>query len=180
MTEQKNDVLLLAGKVLAFLMQVAMGIGGAALIVAIAGLVLFHDEALAQIAAETGAAESFPIYLLIGVMLIGLGIVAALFAFFARLRQIIDTVGAGDPFDPVNAERLNMMAWLMLAANLLFIPAAAIGVPLVDYFDAMEGADVSIEQGIDLTGILLIIILFILARVFRHGAAMRADLEGTV
>ena len=28
--------------------------------------------------------------------------------------------------------------------------------------------------------ILLVIILFILARVFRHGASMRADLEGTV
>jgi Fe-S cluster assembly ATPase SufC len=34
--------------------------------------------------------------------------------------------------------------------------------------------------GLDMTGILLVIILFILARVFRHGAAMREDLEGTV
>ena len=31
-----------------------------------------------------------------------------------------------------------------------------------------------------LTGVLLALVLFILARVFRHGAAMREDLEGTV
>ena len=32
----------------------------------------------------------------------------------------------------------------------------------------------------DLTGFLIVLVLFILARVFRHGAAMREDLEGTV
>ena len=31
-----------------------------------------------------------------------------------------------------------------------------------------------------MTAWLLVVILFILARVFRHGAAMREDLEGTV
>ncbi len=32
----------------------------------------------------------------------------------------------------------------------------------------------------DLTGILVVLTLFILARVFRQGAALREDLEGTV
>lgn len=34
--------------------------------------------------------------------------------------------------------------------------------------------------GIDASGILLVILLFILARVFRKGTEMREDLEGTV
>ena len=36
------------------------------------------------------------------------------------------------------------------------------------------------DGGLDGGSILLTLILFILARVFRHGAAMREDLEGTV
>ena len=44
----------------------------------------------------------------------------------------------------------------------------------------MENADITIDAGLDIEGILLALILFILARVFRHGARMRDDLEGTV
>ena len=36
------------------------------------------------------------------------------------------------------------------------------------------------EASFDFGGLILILTLFILARVFRHGAAMREDLEGTV
>jgi hypothetical protein len=36
------------------------------------------------------------------------------------------------------------------------------------------------DAGIDFGGVLTALLLFILARVFREGAAMRKDLEGTV
>ena len=32
----------------------------------------------------------------------------------------------------------------------------------------------------DLDGLFIVLVLFILARIFRHGATMRDDLEGTV
>jgi hypothetical protein len=37
-----------------------------------------------------------------------------------------------------------------------------------------------VEGGVDFGGIILVLTLFVLARVFKHGAAMREDLEGTV
>ena len=56
----------------------------------------------------------------------------------------------------------------------------------VDGLDAIEKAGAKDfhmsfdDGGFDMTALLLTVILFILARVFRHGAAMREDLEGTV
>ena len=113
-------------------------------------------------------------------MLIGLAIVAMLFVFFGSLRKIINTVGEGDPFAPANANRLSLMGWLMLGVQLLLIPALGLGLLLAKYADEMEHSSITIDAGLDMEGILLVIILFILSRVFRHGAAMREDLEGTV
>ena len=45
---------------------------------------------------------------------------------------------------------------------------------------ADENADFTVDAGFDLTTVLVIVVLFILARVFKHGAQMRDDLEGTV
>ena len=119
-------------------------------------------------------------------MAIGLAIVAMLFVFFGKLRRIIGTVGEGDPFQPENATRLSQMGWLMLGTQLAIIPAGFIALQLTRYADAAEKAgakNISLSFGngdFDMTALLLVVILFILARVFRHGAAMREDLEGTV
>jgi hypothetical protein len=115
-----------------------------------------------------------------GVMLIGLAIVLMLFVFFGTLRKIIATVGEGDPFAPENADRLSLMGWLMLGVQLALIPATALGIALARFASQFEDAHFTVDGGLDIEGILLVIILFILARVFRHGAAMREDLEGTV
>lgn len=180
--DRTSDLLLLAGKVIAIFLQGAMVIGAAALTIAAGALLLYRDTLQAEYIAQSGNADAiFPVAAIIGVMLIGLAIVAALFIFFGKLRQIIDTVGEGDPFVPDNAERLSLMAWLMLGIQLLVLPALALALELAKVADEFgEGIDVDVGGGFDLSGILLVIILFILARVFRHGAAMREDLEGTV
>ncbi|WP_338242474.1 DUF2975 domain-containing protein [Aurantiacibacter hainanensis] len=177
---QPNDLLLLGGKIIAVFMQIAMAVGAFALIVALPAILIFRDDVAEAFGAEAAYLAS-PLLLLAGVMLIGLAIVTMLFVFFGALRKIISTVGKGDPFAPANADRLSLMGWLMLGVQLALIPATALGIQLAQYSDEME-EDVSftIDGGMDLTGILLTIILFILARVFRHGAAMREDLEGTV
>jgi CBS domain containing-hemolysin-like protein len=182
MANRFHDPLLLAGKVIAILLQAAMVIGAVALTAVLFAALFFGDE----LAAEAGLEgftfpEGFPTMLLAGVMAIGLAIVTLLFVFFGKLRQIIDTVGKGDPFQPANAVRLSRMAWLMLGVQVLILPAAALGAQLARLADEAEGADIAVEGGgFDLTGMLMVIILFILARVFRHGSAMRDDLEGTV
>lgn len=176
-----NDLLLLAGKVICVFMQVAMAIGGIALLVATPALLLFRNTVMEEFATEAGNPEvAFPLLQLAGVMLIGLLIVAMLFVFFGTLRKIIATVGEGDPFAPANADRLSLMGWLMLGVQLAIFPAIWLGMSLARYADDVENLSLSVDGGWDITGILLTIILFILARVFRHGAAMREDLEGTV
>jgi hypothetical protein len=95
--------------------------------------------------------------------------------FLRDLRQIVDTVATGDPFVPANATRLRTMAWLSIAIQIVALLAGAASVVLERVASSVRADfDLSIE------GILLPVALFILARVFRHGAAMREDLEGTV
>jgi hypothetical protein len=180
--DRTTDLLLLAGKVIAIFMQGAMAFGAAALLIAAIGLAVGHGAIQAELLADTDYADvALPLFPIFSVMLIGLGIVAALFVFFGRLRAIINTVGDGDPFVPVNADRLSLMAWLSLGVHALAMAAVPFALQLARFAERFgEDAEINIDGGLDLSGILLIIILFILARVFRHGAAMRADLEGTV
>ena len=181
MTTRTNDPLLLAGKVATIFMQIAMGIGATALVVGIGAALIFRGKMVAEYAQEVGDPNVvFPVFLLIGVMLIGLAIVAAMFVFFGKLRAIIGTVGEGDPFQPANADRLSMMGWLVLGVQLLILPATAMGIQLAQFADELEDVNFTVDGGFDLSAILMTIVLFILARVFRHGAAMREDLEGTV
>ena len=180
--DRTSDLLLLAGKVVTVMMQGAMVIGAAALVIALGAIAFFQDTIQADMLADPDfKGVVFPTLTMIGIMLIGLAIVATLFVFFGRLRAIINTVGEGDPFVPVNAERLSLMAWLMLGVQLLVLAAIPLALDLVELaYDLGESSHIEVSSGIDLSGILLVIILFILARVFRHGAAMREDLEGTV
>lgn len=181
MKDKPNDILLLAGKVLTVIAQALMGLAAAALLVAIPAILFFSDKIDAEVASEFGATPGpFPVLATAGALAIGFLIVGLVFVFFGKLRAIISTVGEGDPFVPENAERLNLMAWLLLGTQVLMIPVAGLALMLAKWADQVEHADITIDAGLDLTGILMVIVLFILARVFKHGAAMREDLEGTV
>lgn len=109
---------------------------------------------------------------------------AAMFAagvwFLVLLRRIVLSVGEGDPFVPANAERLHRMGWIALGSQIAMVPVGAllhwIAVATRDVRDVRIEADFGISGGM----ILLTLVLFILARVFRQGTEMRAELEGTV
>lgn len=181
MQDKPNDLLLLAGKVLTVLMQGFMAIGAVALTIGIPVILIFQDEITAESRAEFGEAISaFPAVPIVGLFLLVLGAIALAFMFFGKLRAIIGTVGESDPFAPENVERLNSMAWLMLAVQLLMIPIAGLALPVAKWAEQTDHGNITIDAGFDLNGILMVIVLFILARVFKHGAAMREDLEGTV
>src|SRR3546814_4918055 len=90
------------------------------------------------------------------------------------LRQLIGTVGEGDPFIFENAVRLRKMGWIAVIVELTKIPAGAMAIFLVGQFETDR---MQLDIDFSLTGILLALVLFILARVFRHGAAMREDLR---
>ena len=179
MTARPNDPLLLAGRILVLLMQAIVGLAIAALVIGTPLVLFLRDRIAAEVQADLGNPEFvFPFFAILGVLVLAIAILALAFWFLRLLRRIIDTVGQGDPFVPENAERLTLMGWIALAAQLLAIPAAAAAIYIAKVFQEHEG--VSLDAGIDLTGIVLVVVLFILARVFREGTAMRADLEGTV
>lgn len=176
-----TDPLLLAGKVITLIMQGIMAIAVAALAIALPVLLFMQDKINVELRAEHGAAvEPLPMVAIAIVMALAAVAVGLLFVFFGKLCRIIDTVGDGDPFVPENASRLNTMAWLMVGVYGLGIAITAAGIAVADWARDFEGAHFTTSIGFDASSILLIVVLFILARVFRHGAAMREDLEGTV
>jgi len=181
MKDKPNDILLLAGKILTVFMQAAMAIGATALVFAIPLILFFKSDITAKARSEYGEAiGAFPAFTTAGVLLMALAAIALIFLFFGKLRAIIGTVGEGDPFLPENAERLNLMAWLLLAVQVLMIPIGALALIVAKWADQFDDSNINVDAGLDLEGILMVIVLFILARVFKHGASMREDLEGTV
>ena len=181
MEHSKRDLLLLAGQAITILMQGLMALAAIGIIIALPVVVFFRDRIDIELADKFGeAVGAFPLWPVIGVLLLALVMVVMAFFFFDRLRQIIGTVGEGDPFVPANAERLSLMAWLTLGIQLLMVPATGLCLMLARWAENIEDGHVTIGAGLDLEGILMVIVLFILARVFRHGTAMREDLEGTV
>lgn len=110
-----------------------------------------------------------------GVAMLGLVAIPLNHMVFKRLLAMIDTVRAGDPFVAANALRLQAIAWLLLALQVLSMIIGGIG-------EAVSTAahPVDLDAGFSVNGWLAVLLTFILARVFAEGALMRADLDGTV
>lgn len=174
----KRDLLLAAAKVFLALLiavlifamvMVAIGIG--------AVLTVGRAELLAEIAAA--GAPGYAYWLIIAALLLIEGMLFLGLRFVTELRRIVLSVEEGDPFHPANAERLRRMGWLALVIWLADIPIGLIGAWLTPYIVAAD-EDWQITSDFGIESLFLILTLFILARVFRQGAAMRDDLEGTV
>ena len=81
----------------------------------------------------------------------------------------------GDPFVAANADRLNVIGWILVALQFLSITIAAIGKMI-----STEAMPVHLDAGFSISGWLAVLLTFVLAQVFAEGARMRDDLEGTV
>jgi hypothetical protein len=92
-----------------------------------------------------------------------------------RLLRMVETVGRGDPFVRDNAYRLNTIAWVLLALQLLSMVIGFIGKSI-----ASKEFPLHLDAGFSVNGWLCVILAFVLARVFAEGTLMREDLEGTV
>lgn len=183
MNTPHRDPLLTAAKLL--LMFFIGVLGFAAIVTAIgAPLVLIvQDRVVAEMAAE-GIANGSRAVPVIALLLVGISTLLSLGVWFLiTLLRIVRSVGEGDPFAPVNGNRISRMGWIALGGQVLAIPVGVAIVWLAENFSDERGtlgADVDTDMGFSGSGILLVLVLFVLARVFRHGAAMREELEGTV
>jgi hypothetical protein len=96
-------------------------------------------------------------------------------AMLKRMVAMVDTVRAGDPFVAANAYRLNTIAWLLLALQLVSLVIALIGKAV-----STPAHPLHLDAGFSPGGWLAVILTFVLARVFAEGTLMREDLEGTI
>jgi hypothetical protein len=109
------------------------------------------------------------------VALLGLLTVPLHYVVLKRLLAMVETVRAGDPFVAANASRLQLIAWVLLALQLLSLVIGAIGKMV-----STPAHPLNLDAGFSVNGWLAVILTFVLARVFAEGTVMREDLEGTV
>lgn len=177
----RDPLLAIAKGILWFLMG-CMLLGAAACIIAAPFMHVFQHEMTLELAEEAPKLR-MPTFLwvLTGVLACVVVLLVMLFRIFQLLKWIVDTVGQGDPFVPVNATRLTRMAWLTLGVQVVSLAISG----LASWIEVTAGEKPEGDLNINIdgflgNGLLLVLILFILARVFRQGAAMRAELEATV
>ena len=92
-----------------------------------------------------------------------------------RLVAMVETVRRGDPFLDSNARRLRVIAWALLAIQIISIVIGGIGKAI-----STPQHPLHLDAGFSVAGWLAVLLTFVLARVFEEGAAMRDDLEGTI
>jgi hypothetical protein len=107
----------------------------------------------------------------------GLGLLAIPLndAVLRRLLAIVETVREGDPFVAANTHRLEAIAWVLLALQLLSIVIGSIGKAI-----STPAHPLHLDAGFSTSGWLAVLLTFVLARVFGQAALMREDLAGTV
>jgi hypothetical protein len=106
---------------------------------------------------------------------LGLVAVPLNYIVLERLLAIVATVRLGTPFVAVNAQRLQTIAWALLALQVFSIIIGAIARSV-----STPAHPVHLDAGFSINGWLAVLLTFVLARVFAEGTLMREDLEGTV
>jgi len=109
------------------------------------------------------------------------GLICMIFVLLAvrATAGIVDTAIAGDPFVGENAERLKRIGWCLLGVMVVeFLSMMVIAAIVPD--NLPEGVNIGGGSEPDPVGLLAVLQVFVLARIFKHGAQMRDELEGTV
>jgi hypothetical protein len=109
------------------------------------------------------------------IAVIGLATIPINHIILRRLLAIVGTVREGDPFVGTNASRLRMIAWSLLALQVISIVIGMIVKSI-----STGAHPIEIDDGFSINGWLAVLLTFVLARVFAEGSLMRQDLEGTV
>jgi hypothetical protein len=93
------------------------------------------------------------------------------------LRRVVASASVGDPFIEANAVDLVRVAWLLLGVNVI----DALIKPMV-YLLAPAAVRAKIHDTvhISVTGLFAVLLIFVLAQIFRRGSDMRAELAGTI
>lgn len=164
----RSDPLLLAARVLIFVFLAGLaltfvfGVVGFLASIAAGGKALFWNPELAAWPPVLGA-----------ILMLGALLMLAEAAWL--VLEMIAAVPAGEAFTASNIKRLERIAWLVIGLQIVGFIAGLLGRPIAGDINGFD-VGVSLSPG----GLAVALLLFVLARVFRQGAAMQTDLEGTV
>lgn len=154
----------------------ALWIGAAVVgLLALAALLFsFNSETLPNVTLSAEAAEMTER----GPVLAGGLLAAALYlggvlVIVGRLRRIFVTLTVGDPFHPHNVKRLRLIGLMLAGLELGRYLVWGIGAWMLPGVDRVEG-DLSFTPWFS------VLVVFVLAEVFREGARLRREAELTI
>ena len=93
------------------------------------------------------------------------------------LQRVVASASFGDPFIEANAVDLVRVAWLLFGVNVidaLIKPTVYLLAP------AAVRARIHDTVHVSITGLFAVLLIFVLAQIFRRGNDMRAELAGTI
>lgn len=151
-----------------------VGLVAVGLMMLAAVLFSFNPQLIDDITIRAGGAdiESQGPVLLGGLAAAGL-YVGGVLVIVERLRRIFATLTAGDPFHPENVRRLRVIGLVLLGLEIGRYVVYAIGTW------ALSEADVSRPE-FSPTAWFSVLVVFVLAEVFREGARLRREAELTI
>jgi hypothetical protein len=112
--------------------------------------------------------------MLVGAALAVDAYVGVLLIIFFRVRQVFATLTLGDPFQPENVGRLRIVGLGLIALEVMgYVIRLAL-------LWALPVRDQGAWSPINISGWFAILVVFVLAEVFREGARLRRDAELTI
>ncbi|MEP9359896.1 DUF2975 domain-containing protein [Sphingomonas sp. KR3-1] len=146
-------------------------------VVVLAGSYLVEAPLLAHLARKYPASVDIRAVVDVArlMLVLGLAVVPPAQILLVALLRMVRTVEQGDPFVSANARRLHAIGWALLVLQL---GDMAFGV-LAGWIMRL-GAQFGTGWSFSLTGWLGVLLVFVLARIFAQGTAMREELEMTV
>ncbi len=109
-----------------------------------------------------------------GLIFIVSAYIGALIVVLNRLRRVFETLIVGDPFRPQNVARLRVVGFALIGLEVLGY--------IVHWVTDMlfPGRQPGFSLSVNLTGWFAILVVFVLAEVFREGARLRQDADLTI
>jgi hypothetical protein len=151
-----------------------IGVAGTVLLLLAAVLLSFNPGLISGVTGGAAASELLvrgPI--LAGGLLAGALYMAGVLVIVGSLRRIFATLTTGDPFHPDNVRRLRLIGLMLAGLELCRYAVWGVGVWL------LPGVD-SAQPSLNLTGWFSVLVVFVLAEVFREGARLRREAELTI
>lgn len=148
--------------------------GGAAAILFVVGGVVFGGELRFESPAFTFLATRDNWLVILGALALGAAVLAGLLTIVQCLRRVFHTLTIGEPFRKENVRRLRLIGFTLAGLELLTYVANVIGPQLATVHRGQ------IDWWPDFTAWFAVLVVFVLAEVFREGARLRREADLTI